>query len=225
MEGLDELEEYLRTAEILYVGGFPSPGGAHPGKLVILAGGVGVLAKPADANAAAAEMVPREVAAWPVAKHLAWSDLVAATVLRQDFPGDAGGRVDASFTVAWPNNKADVDPGFSDEDQWRAAVFDFVVQQSDRNGHKWLAVPAPTGGPSALKLIDHGHCFGYPPPGSVNSTFYARKQGQDLPPDVTSALHGLLDEWPGDALQELLPDEIVSNTEDRVKELLDRGHL
>jgi hypothetical protein len=225
MEGLDELEEYLKRADILYIGGFPASGGAHPGKLVVLEGGVGVLAKPADANAAAPEMVPREVAAWIVARHLGWADLVATTVLRRDIPGDAGGLVDASFSVAWPNNAADVDPGFDDEDRWRAAVFDFVVQQGDRGGHNWLAVPAPGAGTSMLKLIDHGHCFGYPPPGSVNSTFFTEKRGQELPAEIVTALHAILDDWPSDHLQDLLPDEAVSNTEDRVRALLEQGSL
>jgi len=224
MSGLDELEEYLRTATILYVGAFPDPGGAHPGKLVILEGGVGVLAKPADANQAAAEMAPREVAAWNVARHLGWGDLVAATVLRREFPGDAGGLVDSSFSVAWPNCKADVDPGFADEDRWRAAAFDFIVDQSDRSGHNWLAVPVPGGGPSKLKLIDHGHCFGYPQAG-VNSTFYAEKRGEELPAEIISSLDELLADWPSDPLQDLLPDEIVSNAEGRVRALIERGTL
>jgi len=45
MDGLDELEEYLRTARVTEVCTFPATtGGAHPKALVILEGGVGVLA-------------------------------------------------------------------------------------------------------------------------------------------------------------------------------------
>jgi hypothetical protein len=160
MEGLDELEECLRTARILDVVAPGNIGGAHDKRLLILEGAVGVIAKPADASGEAPQMMRREVAAWVLARTLGWSDLLAATVLRHIRSFSSGEQVEASIMIAWPNCQPDQDPGFDENDIWRAAVFDASIRQSDRAGHNWLCVPAVGGGGTPkLKLIDHGYGF------------------------------------------------------------------
>lgn len=214
----------MRTARILDVCAFPATtGGAHPRKLVIFEGGVAAVAKPADVNAAAVEMVPREVAAWIVARALGWPDLLAATVLRS-IPGNAGD-VDAALMVVWPANQPDVDHGFDDEDRWRAACFDLVVHQADRGGHNWVAVPDPQYGTPCLKLVDHGHCFGYPPNSGLNSTFLSEKQGQGLPGRITEGLTRFLDDPPIQRIADLLGSEEAQKLEDRVQRLSHGGVL
>jgi len=224
MDGLDELEEYMRTARILDVCGFPATtGGAHPRKLVILQGGVGVVAKAADASGGAAEMVPREVAAWLVARALGWGDLLAATVLRE-IPS-ASGDIDAAMMVIWPFSQPDVDHGFEEEDRWRAAVFDLIVDQADRSGHNWLAVPEPANGLPKLKLVDHGHCFGYPPGAAVNSTFFNEKQGQELPDRMLEALAEFVRDPPTEVIANLLGADEATRLEERVTALAALGRL
>jgi hypothetical protein len=220
MDGLDELEEYLRTARIMEVCAFPATtGGAHPKALVILDGGVGLLAKPADANADAPEMVTREAAAWTVARHLGWTDLVSTTVVRTIPSPTSGADVEASVAVAWPSHQPDTDPaGFSDDDIWRAAVFDFLIDQSDRSGHNWLSVPDPALGQPKLKLVDHGYAFWFPGR-PLGSTFFAAKQGQDLPDSVLAAVKTMLAAWPIKDLDDLLDAGIVSNIEQRARDL------
>ncbi len=101
--GTRDLEAYLRTADIETVLAWQLRG-AHGSYLLILVGGVGVLAKPVDE---APRDVPssskHEVAAWVLASEIGWQDLVATTVLRsipsQKNPGQ---QVDASLQVLWP---------------------------------------------------------------------------------------------------------------------------
>jgi hypothetical protein len=81
MDGLEQLEQYLRSAAVLGVSTFAQQG-AHPSFRLILTGGVTVLAKPAhtvpiDGPA----MIRYEVAGWVVARDLGWPDLVATTAL------------------------------------------------------------------------------------------------------------------------------------------------
>lgn len=224
MDAIDHLEEYLRSSRILDICAFPATtGGAHPRKLVILEGGVGTVAKPADASSGAADMVPREVAAWVVARALGWTDMLSATVLRQ-IPS-AQGDVDAALMVAWPTNQPDVDPGFDDDDRWRTAVFDFIIGQADRGGHNWLAVPDPAHGTARLKLVDHGHCFGYPPNSSLNSTFFNEKKGQHIPTSIMTALVGFSAQPPTATLEPLIGTTEAAEVESRVNRVLGTGVL
>ena len=76
-EGLDQLEQYLRSTEIVSPGvalsvGNGEPTGGHPDKQsLVLAGGVRVLAKPGHDDFEAT--VRREAAGWQVAKHLGFT--------------------------------------------------------------------------------------------------------------------------------------------------------
>lgn len=219
MESLDELEGYLRHANVLSVATFPLHG-AHPSFRVTLEGGVAVLAKPVDATPDAAKMVPREVAAWIVARALGWSDLLAATVLRE-VPGIRETEsVAASLQVLWPDFQPDAPLAvFRDDDVWRAAVFDVLIAQTDRSGHNWLAVPPPGAEEeSRLKLVDHGYAFDFEGR-ALASSFFAAKRGQPIPADVKATLARLVDEWPPPGLADLLEPEALTKLERRARRL------
>jgi hypothetical protein len=220
--GLSEVELYLRTATILDVAHFAQHG-AHRSYRLILEGGVGVLAKPSD-TIPQGEIVPRrEAAAWALARDLDWTDLVAATVTRFIDSPDSGDQVLASVQVLWPDFTPDADPNlFSDEDIWRAGVFDCLLGQDDRNGHNWLAVPGSSPTPG-LKLVDHG--FGFPdtvtPP---NSTFYELRKGQQIPDQVLEAV-GLITGGSFRRMRDYLPDTTVSGVIARGRALEDASVL
>jgi len=167
-------------------------------------------------------MVPREAAAWTVARRLGWPDLVSATIVRTIPSPTTGLDTDASVAVAWPSHRPDADAaGFADEDVWRAAVFDYLIEQSDRSGHNWLSVPDPALGHPKLKLVDHGYAFWFPGR-PLGSTFYAAKQGDDLPEPVLDAVKTFLAAWPIKELEELLDPNVVSKLEERAR-LLERN--
>ena len=94
--GLDQIEHYLLNAPILDRSAFQGHG-AHRSELFILSGGVGALCKPEDGIGEGRIAVTREVAAWRIARVLGWTDLMAATVLREIDPDRM-----ASLTVLWP---------------------------------------------------------------------------------------------------------------------------
>lgn len=223
--GLDELERYLTAAAVLDVAAFPTQSGhAHPTYRLILEGAVAVLQKPADAIGDGGLLVRREVAAWNIAREMGWPDLVATTVLRTLPSPATDASADASLQVIWPDCLPDAPPDrFTDDDVWRAAVFDAVVGQTDRAGHNWLAVPA-TGPARRLKLIDHGYAFmeATVPP---NSTFYEMKRGQAMPTGVVNALRRLLAGFPGSAVRDLLPGASVDALEARARRLERSGVL
>src|SRR5436190_21707780 len=136
-----ELERYLQSAPILHVGQFER-GGAHPDKrLVVLEGGVGVLAKPAR-EGPAERMVRCEAAAWALARELGWPSLVATTVLRAIEIAEGEDALEASLQVLWPAFETAAERGAtaatcSEEERWRVAAFDALSRNIDRNIHNW----------------------------------------------------------------------------------------
>jgi hypothetical protein len=154
-----------------------------------------------------------------VAKEFGWADLVATTIIRT-VELEPGRRVESSLQVIWSDHAPDADIAhFPDEDIWRAAVFDVLIDQSDRWGHNWLAVPAPGGsGTPRLKLCDHGYAFDFPGR-ALQSTFSSAKNGQEIPPDVRDALSHLASSWPPDGLVGLLESDAESKLEARAKAL------
>ena len=228
MQGLDELEQYLRTATILSSAGPVAGGGGHPGKQrLLLAGGVQVIAKPAIEREETHRMIRCEAAGWQVAKAMGFEGLVAATVIRS-IPDGNGEEIDASVQVFWPdgNQFCALVEVFPEEDVWQAAAFDAVVLHADRGGNNWLSVPAP-GAQEAprLKLIDNGYAFEHGGNASVNSTFFNLLQGQELPENVTDGLQRLLDRWPVDELEDLLEPDVLDRLRERAHDLLQRGIL
>jgi hypothetical protein len=221
--GLDDLERYLSRAAILDVAVFPQHG-AHRSFRLILEGGVGVLAKPADTIGEGSIVCRREAAAWALARGLGWSETVATTILRTIPSPESGDDVEASLQVLWPDVMPDADPGsFPDEDIWKAGTFDALIGHSDRGGHNWLAVPA-SGTTPRLKLVDHG--YGFPetvsPPAS---TFYEMRRGQPLPDEVLGALEPLASSEHLESVRWLLPPAVVAAVLARAEALLSRSVL
>jgi hypothetical protein len=220
---LDDVERYLQEAPVLDVATFSTTTAHHSFRL-ILQGGLGAMAKPADRVAEGATVIRREAAAWIIARELGWSDLVAATIVRVvDLP--ASGIVgETSVQIIWPDNEPDADPSsFSDEDVWRAAIFDAVIGHSDRGGHNWLGVPA-TGAERRLKLVDHG--YGFPDTRTApSSTFYAMREGQPIPPSHLEAVQRLASVRHEAALSELLDGASRTALHDRANHLATSGTL
>lgn len=215
------LEEYLRTAPIIYQGTWPH-GGAHQNKMeLILEGGLGAIAKPAD-WADGPRTVQCECAAWTVAKLFGWEDLLAVTVLREvKSIGDQ--LVDAAVQIAWPRPTPDLEAAFDDRDVWQAATFDYVIENSDRGGHNWLAVPGDAQTPM-LKLIDHGYAFGAPGR-PFQSTFFGQREGQDLPSFILDDLGLFLTRAHDSGLRDGLPEGEFERLIQRAEELPEGGKL
>lgn len=220
----DDLERYLRTAAILATGAFARHG-AHRSFLVILAGGVGVLCKPADTIADGDAIVGREAAAWTIARELGWGDLLGATVRRTIDSPDSGQQVAASLQVLWPDIRPVADIGlFNDEDTWRAATFDAVVSHEDRMNNNWLLVPDSGASPPRLKLIDHGYGFGpgLKPP---NSSFYELHRGAQIPDSIREACQRLAQPRQSRDLADLLAADAIQGVQERAAELAQSGRL
>lgn len=222
---LDHVERYLREADVLDISTFEvASAHAHPTYRVILMGGVGTVAKPADKIADGVRLVGREVAAWVVTKALGWHDLIAVTVQRNLPSRVTGAPVSVSLQVIWPDCLPDAPTErFSEEDTWRAALFDAIVGQADRSGHNWLAVPASASEPR-LKLIDHGYSFATGE-GRPNSTFFDQHEGQWIPGQHLDAMRSFLTSFPRRDLESLLPSPEVEGVQARTHQLVDRGVL
>jgi hypothetical protein len=221
---IDQLANYVTKARILSEFAFDQHG-AHQSYLLVLEGGVGVLAKPEDEINLGDVLVRREVSAWIVARLLGWPDLVAVTVLRRIRSFKTGLEVAASVQVLWPfPERIPVVATFSDDEVWQAATFDSVVRHGDRRNNNWLAVPRPgTGVPVHLRLVDHGYAFD-PGLAQPNSDFYLAKQGQALPEAVARGLESLQTSLPG-GLQGLLPDPELAGVRERTEHLLRKKSL
>jgi hypothetical protein len=222
---LDELERYLARAPIIDAAAFANHG-AHRSYRLILRGAVAVLAKPEDGIADDGPIVVgREVAAWTIARELGWADLLGVTVRREIASLDTGQPVAASLQILWPDVQPDAPTSsFTDEDIWRAAVFDAVVAHTDRNGHNWLLLPGSGASPPMLKLNDHGYGFasGLVQP---SSSFYSLKTGQQIPEDLANALRRLADPRQVRDLEANLEPDALDGVRDRAAHLVETGQL
>jgi hypothetical protein len=212
-----DLEEYLRTAAISSIGNFPH-GGAHPNKhLIVLEGGLGVVAKPADPSSADAPTMTRcEVAAWIAATELGWNDLVPTTALRTvPLPG---GDIESSLQVLLPAFRPAVEMGAtpttcSDTDHCRVAIFDAIGRNTDRNDSNWGFVT----GISDVKLVDHGYAWGAWPSRSLSSAFVEQKRGQSLPDELLEQVQAFLDGRSDSRLSQILDSGAVDGVFDRAR--------
>jgi len=216
---LDQLAEYLRGAAILHSATFAIQ--ASP-ELSLGAGERGRGSGQAGRRERPAVRSERG-SAWEVSRLLGWADMVSVTVLRQIPSFQEARETSASVQVLWPDNQPDIDRDFSDMDVWRAAVFDALICQTDRNGHNWLAVPSRDPAPG-LKLVDHAYAFA-PDATEPSSSFFEARRGWPLPSHVTDALRDLLDHLPTSPVAGLLPPEAVDGLADRARRLLDNGRL
>jgi hypothetical protein len=220
---LRHLEEHLRTARILGTYEFPRRS-SFPSYLLVLEGGLGVLAKPEDEHPDGPIIARREAAAWVIAREMGWSDLVSVTVLRQVTSQRGTGLVHASLQVLWPAPGTRPVADFQDDDIWRAGAFDAVIRNTDRAGESnWLSVPDHVTHPM-LKLPDHGYSL-EPGIGPPSSAFYSAKKGERLPITVTDALNRLLAGLPASEIGTLLPPAAVDGVTERARALLQGGRL
>jgi hypothetical protein len=221
LQGLNELEAYLRAAEIL-TWGEVVPDGSHPEKhRIVLAGGVQAIAKPGHDQYE--PMVMREAAGWQVAKHLGFPGLVAGTVLRAVPRLSTGSDVISSIQVTWPDSREWVAPleRFSPDETFRAAVFDAVVAHTDHNVNNWFGVPS--GDETHLRLVDTGNAFGVGG-AAVNSSFYDHHLDEPLPEDVLVCVRRMCEGWPI-GLDDLLGPDEASRVLARARELAESETL
>jgi len=125
------------------------------------------------------EFYEREIATHELADFVGWGDLVPRTKLRtlgSETPSDIGpgqpgingiGAMMDWVEGGWTQRKANNDGGFDlydvpDEQFKRAAIFDFIVGNTDRHNKNWMMIQtddSPLGAQKTLKLIDNGLLF------------------------------------------------------------------
>ncbi|HEV3072568.1 MAG TPA: hypothetical protein VGY76_14210 [Solirubrobacteraceae bacterium] len=207
-DAIHALEHYVREASIETIWPLRS-GGGHPEKMtLVLSGGVGVVAKPANDQRTSVQ-ARREVAARVLAVELGLDALVPVTVLRS-MPrnAEADAETEGSAQVLWPRFKTALEnalnagtcPGGSDV-SWPIAVFDSLAANEDRHMGNWGVID-PVSGQKRVVLIDHGLAFAT----SSAGEFAGHHRGEEIPDALllrveefvhsrrNSALHDVLDE-------------------------------
>lgn len=221
MESQGALEAYLKAAPIQYTRPLPGGGGHQEKKILILAGGVAVAAKPGhDPNFA--QQAKCEVAAYRLAVELGMSKLVPTTVLRP-VPGP-NGNIEGSAQVLWPQFVVAQVGGFTHTDctpevGWEIAVFDTLAANTDRNDGNWGAITAL---PDAV-LIDHGHCFTKSP--NTTSLFFQHRHNQQIPSDLLNRVEAFVNDAENTRLREVLDEPIVVQVMERARHLVQGGTL
>jgi hypothetical protein len=231
---LDKLEEYLRRGDLLDAHSLVVEGGWANKCRVTLNGGVFAIQKPVKGSNApetgSEEIgVNREVAAWRICRAFGWTNLVAATVSTDMWSPSLGATTRVCLQVIWP---APTEPALAldqlpDLEIWQAAIFDWLIVQTDRNGSNWLGVSAlPEPGQSGqhrLRLHDHGHAF--VPSGTLNSSFYSMKQGQGIPPTLIDDLREAERHLPDYGLDDLLGSGTTHALVTKLQQLVNDGSL
>jgi hypothetical protein len=224
MEAVPDLEDYLATAPITAVRPL-NRGGVHRDKqLLVLEGGVGVVAKPVHPEQPeTAGWVRAEVAAWRLAWELGFPDLVPTSVLRGiSIPGL--GDVLASLHVVWPYYQMALELSATveqcrEEDRWRVAIFDALAAHPDRHNQNWGFIESTPG----VRLIDHGHTF---QPGMRSTSPFAHdKSGAEIPDLEREHLARFLANLPHSRLGELLEPGPLEEVRDRVRTFVGSGFL
>jgi hypothetical protein len=229
MQAVPELEDYLRTARILHAAPLSGGGGHQHKQLIVLDGGLGVVAKLAEGpdeatRQDATRRVPAEVAAWILAHGLDWADLVPTTTLRVVRSIFTGDYVAASAQLTWPRFEvaAERSAGVNDcteDDRWRIAIFDALAGNTDRNATNWGFIKDL---PRA-KLIDHGHAFAAANP--TNSEFSIECRGQALPAEHLDRVRAFLLRAPDSLLRDMLDEATVAAILARAQTFADTGTL
>ena len=218
-EDLRRLEEDLREGKTENVSGDLGLPGAHQGKRrILMASGQECIAKPAGGITDWPYAAHSEAAAWTVARWLGLHELVPVTVLREIELPEGG--ADLAALQPWVEDyDADRMDDFSEEELDAAAMLDFLIQQTDRDGHNWIVWKDMDGRPH-LKLTDNGYAFGAPNR-SFSSQFARDRSGQPLSEQLLAALSRLKEPGFAEELGELLPREQIRALLERVDALLD----
>jgi hypothetical protein len=217
------VEEDLRDGEIHRVSEALALPGAHQRKRrVELASGRICIAKPQSGIADWPYAAHCEAAAWIVARWLELWELVPVTVLR-DLELPEGGTEPAALQQWLEPYDADRLEAFPQEELDWAAVVDYLIAQTDRDGHNFLVRRDEHGRPH-LQLPDNGYAFGAPNR-TASSQFTRDRRGRPLTPKLLAAVRRLKDPAFAAELEELLPRESVSALLERVDVLLEQRRL
>jgi len=217
------LEQMLQSAPAIHRTAPPPGGGGHPGKFgLTLDGGVVVLGKPGGTDLY--DLMARcEAAAWKVACLLGWTDLMPATALRD--AGNGHAEPIASVQIVWPNAHAQLLDVFDESELWRAALFDRLIDHSDRSASNWIAVQ-DTADQWHVKLVDNGYAFGTDGrPLNSEIVRHVQNWGQPIPAALRAALVNFCSRLPDATLSALLPADQVQRLTDRAVDLGNAGTL
>ena len=233
--GLDDLESYLSSAPISGVQELPNQTYHRGQHRVLFAGGVSAHAKPANGldeyivpttgqPLDGAQAIRNEVAAWRAARALGWLDLVPAAVLRvlPNANAPESGEIECSVQVIHHDVQEDVQVNFTNEDVIRAAIFDFLVFQPDRNQRNWLVTGREFSYNRRPVLIDHSFAFNFDPR-PVRSYFFRQRAGTFLPQWSLEAVRLLADRL--EKLEGLLSPTAIEAVANRAQLLLDGRRL
>lgn len=222
-DDLRSLEEDLRSGKIENVSQDLGLPGAHEGKRrILMASGRVCIAKPASGIQDWPFAAQSEAAAWTVARRLGLRELVPVTVVREiELPE---GRTELTALQLWVDDyDADRMDDFPEEDLHSAGVFDYLIHQTDRDGHNWLVWRDEHGRPR-LKLTDNGYAFGAPNR-SFSSQFSRDRSGGELDDHMLAALRQLKEPEFAEELKGLLSHEQVEALLGRVDTLLGERRL
>lgn len=219
------LKDYIRTARIVDQGPLQRGGGAHDKQLIVLDGGVGVIAKPAPTGDANMQLQVRaECAASILAEALGWPDLVPVTTIRVVPTLDGQEHVAASVQLALPMFKPAAElardaKSCPPDEIWRVAIFDALALNTDRHNDNWGICE---GSDTRPKLIDHGHSFEAAT--STSFVFIDERRGETLPPELRERIDTHI-VGPGlpPALFELLPATAVSRIVALARQFAEQG--
>lgn len=178
--------------------------------------------------------VHNEAAGYEVARILGYEDIVLPTVLREGVEGGVEGGVTVELAIRLfveASDDGDLDEGAPlpqiDPDQLaRAAIFDWVVEQTDRrkngdqHGGNWYVLREPGCEPRLL-LFDHQLCFGSRDGVGLNSAIW-ETAGHRVGPHVGD-LNALLTDDARARLRPYLSDEQIDHLVERARQLL-RAH-
>lgn len=221
---LRDVEDDLRNGRVEHVSeALTALPGAHQGKRKVrLASGRECIAKPAGGIADWPLAAQCEAAAWTLARWLELWGLVPVTVLRELKLPD--GATELAALQVWLNAyDADRWEDFPEEELDWAGVFDYLIQQTDRDGHNWLVWRDRQARPH-LMLPDNGYAFGAPNR-AFSSQFSRARSGWPLSDEMLAALHRVKDQGFVQELCLLLPQEHVDALLGRVDLLLGQRRL
>lgn len=220
----DRVAHLLRTDRVREHRDAPG-GGGHPDKFgVVLHCRIAAIVKPVHSDETRRQAANEE-AAWLIAHALAWEDLVGVTVQRA-IQNSGGAEVQASVQRLWEGPKEWVpDRALFDEgDAWRVAVFDYLICNQDRSGNNWIATVGASG-QRQLRLVDHGHAFGYPG-NQLNSEWSTAKAGLSAPDEILERVQQFRnDAETRDQLVRLLGQELVEGVFNRAQHLCEEGSI
>lgn len=225
------LENFLKTATILSQEELVDPGFHHGKQSIVFDGGVQAIAKPLGGCLTGEWLIRCEAGAWTAAKTLGWPDLVPVTILRTlPILSSDCGIFDAHHPCSVQLQIGDFIVGhwsndFDPDAVLRAAVFDYILGQSDRESRNWLTISRRHNVPRFL-LHDNGFACLPPARGRVfASRFFTEAEGRELPDSLLAAVEGFLQRVDYSELADTLPPLTYNGVVGRARYLLEVGRV